>query len=256
MTIAKLVLGIVSKPLEAQGYMCTETGNGAVKFHNPDNDSDISFYRGRYRNFIVDYSRAPEYRFRPHLFDPRYGLGLEDGLFGQFYYSLSELESIIYQYLDITICYAIPLLNRLPVPCPHVTMEMYASLSINVESRAKRWASENNMPLRFEAKTLETLQNSIDQIRNGDYAKEHFEDALERILDLAASLGEIVIGYKKHCQWGWIVSDNLPEGYYISCNCEYFDPVMAIKNWWIYGPELSEYSFLVQCEKFFLRANI
>ena len=247
MNQTQLVRSVFDGPLSEFGYSIETSESGFYRYRNLDTQCDIYITRGPMKYYRIRYeSYGCQYMFGLDDFSPQYGLEND-----MMYDSEKELKNILHNYLSATIKYAIPLLDRLPVPKPMVTMDMDASLCMYVEKRAARWADKNHVSIFYSKENVNTLQKDIAKIRSGDYSKQHFDEVLEDLLDAAAYMGEMVIAVCKNASWGWDEHWS-GEGYFVFSKDIPLHTLSGVWQCWMSWPELSRDGIEDRCEAFFM----
>jgi hypothetical protein len=239
MNQTQIVMSVFEKPLSKLKFVCTETDNrGYYVFTNSSNDCKIELNRGPRKYFRIMYS-TKDYYFGLDSFDPKYKLQSDI-----YYSTTADLKKALQYYLEATIEYALPLIERLPKPVPQITQEMVTQLARNTKERARCWEKRHNATLAVTDTCISLLQAQLDGLRDNDYSKTHFDELSDEIINASAYLGELILTGKSRPHWDWKDDRYL----LVFDNGHCFDTLNTVLGYWLYTPEFSDYTFTMQLE--------
>lgn len=243
----QVVLETVDAPLRELGFTDVNIMEGWYRYINPDNKMSIAFNRSPYG----DYFRVSHFAGNQHVNLDFFNKGLTSDVY---FKSKSqnerrdELREILLGFLDATVTYALPLMERLSMGKLQFTEHQYLMLSKDTQDKAKMFSQKYDIPIEYSEANVEKLSSILDTLRCNDYSDENLMKNLDAIIEAAAYFGEILIDRDKTAHWKF---DERDEVYVVKFRNSDCSPLGCITDHWDCTPELEIYTLQNRCKVIF-----
>ena len=244
-TEKQVVLETVDAPLRALGFTEVKVyeNAGCYEYENPEKNAGIHFNRGRYGEYFRAFHFIHNYIFKLEY--------LNRGLTSDVYFKSNrrrdELREIMLVFLDATVNYVMPVLNRMSETKFRTTNEMYIALSEETHQKAKALSQEHCLTIECSEANMTKLSNIIEALRNNDYSNENIKRNIKTLINAAAYLGEVIISHCANAHWEW-AEEEKRVFYVINCDGQQYCMLYCLVDHWLYTPEFEYYSLLNACK--------